>query len=93
MTFDSGVILTQIHKHQAASDNGAELAAVQAAASQADAILDSLQMPRLATSLPTEVNVVHASSSSASEGSCEKGELDSDDSVAEGDRTGVCAGE
>ena len=77
MTFDTGAIVAQLQSRKVpdAADN---MAAAQAAANQADALLDSLQMPRLATKVPSAVNVVHASSSS-SEGSSEKAELDSDD--------------
>jgi hypothetical protein len=54
-----------------------------AAAEAADAILDSLEMPRLATVLvPAAVNVVHCSGSSTEDSSSDKGELDSDDSVS-----------
>lgn len=58
-------------------------------AAKADAILDSLQMPRLAVpaSVPSAVNVVHSSCSSSEEAS--KGDVDSDDSVSDEKNTAV----
>ena len=76
MTFDTGAMIAQLQGRKTCTA-AANMAAAQAAASQADALLDSLQVPRLAT-IPSAVNVVHASSSS-SEGPSEKAELDSDD--------------
>ena len=73
MSFDTGVLRMQVHGEKPAS-SAADLAAAQAA----DAILDSLQMPRLA--VPSAVNVVHSSSST--EGSEGKDLEESDDSVS-----------
>ena len=65
MTCDTGAILIQLQKIASPEC----LDAVQAAASQADALLDSIQMPCLHASVPSAV-LVHPSSSS-SEGSCD----------------------
>lgn len=85
LTFDTAILLSQIQRGQAARGRAttAEIAAAQAAANKADALLDSLQMPRIASSVPSAVNVVHNSSSSEASSS-EKGDLDSDDE--EGDK-------
>jgi hypothetical protein len=57
----------QLQKMTTASESGSSAAAAQAAASQADALLDSIQMPRLhSTSLSA---VIVDASSSSSEGS------------------------
>lgn len=76
MTFDSGVLIALSRKNNftlATEDSAAE-----AAASEADAILDSLQMPRINTIVPSNVVAVvpPSSASSASEGSLEKGDCD-----------------
>lgn len=73
-TFDSGVLSSQIHVksfEQTTDDMAAE-----AAANQADAILDSLQMPGLNMLVPSNVVTVvpPSSASSASEGSLDKGD-------------------
>jgi hypothetical protein len=57
----------QLQKMTTASESGSSAAAAQAAASQADALLDSIQMPRLHSTGLSAV-IVDASSSS-SEGS------------------------
>jgi hypothetical protein len=70
-------VQTQHHRtRRAPTSHAADIAAAQAA----DAILDSLEMPHLAGPVPSAVNVVHSSSST--EGSDEKGEMDSDESVS-----------
>jgi hypothetical protein len=74
MTIDTGAVLVQLRKME--SD---PVDAAQAAASQAGAILDSLQMPCLSSSVPAAV-LVHASSSSSE---ASKGDSDTDESVAE----------
>lgn len=79
MSFNSDAIYS-FQNHFDPHSSAADLAAAQAA----DAILDSLQMPRLAVAVPSAVNVVH--SSSASEGSVDKNEIDSDDSIV-GDKS------
>jgi hypothetical protein len=79
MIFDTGAILVHLRGNMSLPDSA--VLAVQAAALQADVLLDSLQMPRLATPVPSAVNVVHESSSS-SESSSEKAELDTDDEAA-----------
>lgn len=83
LTCDTGAVLIQLQKLSGppAQVDPAFFEAAQVAACQADAILDSLQMPCLSASVPTAV-IVDASSSS-SEGSCDKGELDSDESDGE----------
>jgi hypothetical protein len=87
VTCDTGAVLIQLQKFSGApiQVDPTCFEAAQVAAFQADAILDSLQMPRLPTTIPSPVIVP---SSSSSEGSCDKGELDSDDSVVEpGDKS------
>jgi len=61
MSFDSGAVLSQVR-------SGGEEASAEAAvaASQADAILDSLQMPRFVAAVPTAVTVVKSSNVSES---------------------------
>jgi hypothetical protein len=73
MSFDTGVVMSQV-KADRDSDFAADYDFVgdaEVAASQADAILDSLQMPRLSNPVPTAVTVV-PSSSSSSDGSADK---------------------
>lgn len=87
MLFDTGAMNTQIEKINGDSVNKGEakdqqdMEAAQEAANQADAILDSLQMPRLTAPVPTAVTVVHPSSASSSSESSrdDKGEIESDD--------------
>jgi hypothetical protein len=88
MTCDRGSVFIQLQKLATLTPKsqskaaGYDMTAAQAAASQAGAILDSLQMPCLPTSVPSAVTVVPISSSSV-EDSSEKGGLDSDESVSE----------
>lgn len=61
MSFDTGIILSQVnhafkYTEYAAGEDAED--AAQVAASEADAILDSLQMPHIGTSVPNKVNVV-----------------------------------
>ncbi len=82
MSFDTGRIQSKMGGSKTLGvpvNSAADIAAAQAA----DAILDSLEMPRLAVPVmvPSAVNVVHSSCSSADDSS-DKGELDSDDSVS-----------
>ena len=72
ITFDSNVFLTQLRSKNTMVDDSA----AEAAANEADAILDSLQMPRLNTIVPSNVVAVvpPSSASSASEGSLDKGD-------------------
>lgn len=73
MSFDSGVLLSQIRSKSL--EHTTDDMAAEAAANQADAILDSLQMPGLNVLVPSNVAVVPPSSaSSASEGSLDKGD-------------------
>jgi len=74
-TFDSGSLLSQI-RSKSNPEHGHEDSAAQAAANEADAILDSLQMPRLNTIVPSNVVAVvpPSSESTASEGSLDKGD-------------------
>lgn len=80
---DTGSVLLQLHKLSGEFENDV----AQAAASKADAILDSLQVPCIPSHVPTAVLV--DPSSSSSEGSCDKGDGDSsDESIADqGDAT------
>jgi hypothetical protein len=84
ISFDTGCFLAQITEflatNRAVEDDSA---AAQAAASQAGAILDSLQMPHLSASTCINgADVVPNSSSSMSEAS-EKGDDSSDESLAD----------
>lgn len=80
MSFDTGSLLMQMQaKKSAPASSAADIAAAQAA----DAILDSLQMPRL--NVPVAVNVVHSSSST--DGSEGKGGLDDSDDSVSGDKS------
>ena len=63
------------------SDIGLDTDAAVAAACEADAILDSLEMPRLSPSVPSAVDVVSSSSSTSSEHM--KGEVSCDESASE----------
>lgn len=76
ITFDTGVVLSQLNnrgQQQAPAQDAAE-----AAASQAGALLDSVQVPQLSVSVPAAVTVVPPSSSSSSEASA----ADKDDSMS-----------
>ena len=55
----------QIQKMSTMSESGSSDAAAQAAASQADALLDSIQMPCLHSSTVVSAVIVDASSSSS----------------------------
>jgi hypothetical protein len=75
MTFDTGIVMSQVNHivKSAENDMDAAVAAAQVAASEADAILDSLQMPHIAPSIPSKINVVPPSSGSTTGSSiCEK---------------------
>ena len=68
LSFDTGIVLSQINhvfKYAAYTDVDEADDAAQAAASKADAILDSLQMPHIATSGPTKISVAPAISAAA----------------------------
>ena len=88
MTFDTGVIMNQVNHIMKASDHDvdAAAAAAQVAASEADAILDSLQMPHIEpSSIPSKINVVPPSSGSTTGSSiCEK-EEDMEEDKEDGD--------
>lgn len=88
ISFDTGAILSQIRKNPILSRLNIDLcddaaaaaaAAAQAAANSADALLDSLQMPRLAVTVPNAVTVVTPSSSGNE--TCDKGEVSCDESL------------
>lgn len=91
--FDTGCVSSQLQfliSPKCQGDSGgasAAAAAAQVAASEADAILDSLQMPHIETAVPSNVNVVLSSCSGSSSGasmtSLDK-EDSSDESVADG---------
>jgi len=73
MSFDTGIIMSQINQFSKYSQNSQDEvddpdAAAQVAASEADAILDSLEMPHIATSVPSNVTVVPASAASITDG-------------------------
>jgi hypothetical protein len=78
MSFDSGIVASQLRTLTGGMcEENVALAAAHAAASQADAILDSLQMPMV--SVPSAVVVP----SSSSDTSSDKGEVSCDDSVSD----------
>lgn len=79
MPFDSAAIFSQLRalKAKESSPVGLEEAAA-VAASQADALIDSLQMPRFAGPIPNAVDVVPSSSASESS-NVEKTEIVSGD--------------
>jgi hypothetical protein len=85
MTYDTGVIMNQVNHIMKSLELDAAAAAVaaQVAASEADAILDSLQMPHIEpSSIPTKINVVPPSSGSttgSSDGEKEDIEEDKED--------------
>jgi hypothetical protein len=87
MTYDTGIVVSQVNQilkeNEGCTD---EVAAAQVAASEADAILDSLQMPHIPSSVPTNVTVV-PSSGAASITDVEK-EDSSDESNGEADDAG-----
>jgi len=69
LNFDTGIILSQMnHTFKYGHSDIDDVDAAQVAASEADAILDSLQMPHIATSVPPNVNVVPASAVSITDG-------------------------
>jgi hypothetical protein len=84
MTYDTGIVVSQVNQilkeNEGCND---EVAAAQVAASEADAILDSLQMPHMPASVPSNVTVV-PSSGAASITDVEK-EDSSDESNGEAD--------
>ena len=88
IVFDTGSVSSQL-QYAAASksrdDDGeasAAAAAAEVAASEADAILDSLQMPHIETAVPSNVNVVLPSCSGSSSGASMTS-LDKEDSSDE----------
>jgi hypothetical protein len=91
ISFDTGNVAAQLQLLDAPKgeltesdldqfDMQAEEAAAQAAAHEADALLDSLQMPQLGTAMPTAITVV----SSSSERSSANAVSDKDDSSDDG---------
>lgn len=68
LTFDTGLVNSQVHHIKYSHGEIDDVDAAQVAASEADAILDSLQMPHISTSVPTNVNVVPASAASITDG-------------------------
>lgn len=89
MNFDTSKIAFRASGFPGPAAGNATVSADIEAAKAADAILDSLQMPRLAVpaSVPSAVNVVHSSCSSSEEAS--KGDVDSDESVSDEKATAV----
>jgi hypothetical protein len=87
MSFDTGVVMSQLNQLMKApeltSDDAAATAA-QVAANEADAILDSLEMPHIeASSVPSNVNIVAASCSGSSTGPASITDLEKEDSSDE----------
>eukprot|EP00980_Cylindrotheca_fusiformis_P006477 scaffold1377_cov126-Cylindrotheca_fusiformis.AAC.22 len=84
MTFDTGAVVSQVNQILRGNSGSAEeMDAAQVAASEADAILDSLQMPHM-PSVPTNVTLRRHSSGPASITDVEK-EDSSDESNGESD--------
>lgn len=85
LTFDTSRIAFHANRFCISDGGKADIEAAQAA----DAMLDSLQMPRLAVpaSFPSAVNVVHSSCSSSEDAS--KGDVDSDESVSDEKNTAL----
>jgi hypothetical protein len=92
ITFDTGNVAAQLQLLDAPKgdlsegdldnfDMQAEEDAAQAAANEADALLDSLQMPQLGTAMPTAITVV---SSSSERSSAANAVSDKDDSSDDG---------
>lgn len=83
MSFDTGAIISQIDKANQSSIADAEIAAAQVAANEADALLDSLEMPHFEPSsalISPNINIVPPSSgSSASSNDDNKAVICSDD--------------
>jgi len=87
MSFDTGVIMSQLNQLMKApeltSDDAAATAA-QVAANEADAILDSLEMPHIeASSVPSNVTVVPPSCSGSSTGAASVTDVEKEDSSDE----------
>lgn len=77
MMFDTGSVATQVSSETPD-------AAAQAAAHQADALLDSLQMPHLSATVPSAITVgSHPNSTAVSVSASDKGDLSSDESTEE----------
>ena len=73
VTCDTGAVLLQLHAFgsPAAEEKATKQASVsQVAMEQADSVIKSIEVPRLPTQVPVSV-IVHPSSSSSSEGSCD----------------------
>jgi hypothetical protein len=86
ISYDTGIVLSQLHqlfdttKITDPCDEVEAAVAAQVAASEADAILDSLQMPHIEAAVPANVTVVPQSGSSAgSETSSDKGDSSDED--------------
>lgn len=61
MTYDTGVVVSQVNEILKGNDGCTDdVAAAQVAASEADAILDSLQMPHMPASVPANVTVLNS---------------------------------
>lgn len=92
MSFDTGAIISQINHvfnnyHQDEHCEHEDADAAQFAASEADAILDSLQMPHIPTaSVPTNVNVVPVSAASITDGENSHSSDESNGDVEDGDK-------
>jgi len=86
MSFDTGAVVSQVNlikKVKESSEAEAAAAAAQVAANEADALLDSLQMPHFEppglSDIPDKVNAVSLSGSSSSSINEEKAVISSDD--------------
>jgi len=89
--FDTGVFIAQLQHLTVSKSTESEeknidsyeavaAAAAQTAANEADALLDSIQMPQLSAAVPSAITVV-PSSTTVSVTSSDKGDSDSEDSV------------
>mmetsp|Transcript_53266 Transcript_53266/g.129406 ORF Transcript_53266/g.129406 Transcript_53266/m.129406 type:complete len:707 (-) Transcript_53266:450-2570(-) len=93
MTFDTGAIMSQINNlvAKAGPEINPDEVAAQEAANEADAILDSLQMPHIEpSSIPAKINVVPPSSGSSMGSDADKGgELSDEDKEDAEDASGM----
>ena len=87
ITFDTGVVVSQInHIFKDNDRSNDDVAAAQVAASEADAILDSLQMPHIdTTSVPSNVTLLSSSVVSASAASITDVEKEDSSDESNGD--------
>ena len=96
ISFDTGVVASQLQRffpsQRAVSGGNDAVSAAEAAevaASEADAILDSLQMPHIESAVPASVTVVPPSSCSESSSGDSVGSMEKDDSSDENPGPGM----